>query len=341
MFHSSKKIFLTLFISTIVASLPTMAQRNGVSVKIALDSAHLLMGKQTPLHIEIAQPSNASGILLLPADTLSKEIEIAHVGQPDTTKAQGDAARMLIRQDIILQSFDSGLYAVGPLSYVTPGGDTIYSNPLSLKVVPADVDSLETIHSFAELQKGESKWWDFIPDIIIDYWVYCIILIIIAGGGLAAWLMLKKKVSVPFMPKPKEVSPYDAAIMGLDSLKEEQLWEKGMEKEFYTRLTDILRQYLEGRFGINAMEMTSSQILSKLRDNSEISRHHALMQRILEIADYVKFAKVRPLPDDNVASWNNAKEFVTDTKPQPESVETESENLGEPHKADNEKNSEK
>ncbi|MDE6812556.1 MAG: hypothetical protein K2J28_01800, partial [Duncaniella sp.] len=80
----------------------------------------------------------------------------------------------------------------------------------------------------------------------------------------------------------------------------------------------ILRVYLQGRFGINAMEMTSTQIRQILDSNEETRLSKENMERVLETADFVKFAKVRPLPDDNVRSFNSAMQFVEDTKPKPE-----------------------
>ena len=284
-------------------------------VKISLDSAYILMGKQTSLHVEMTQPAEKQYFLSVPTDTLSAHVEIAHVSLPDTTRIKGAEGRLLIRQDIILQSFDSGMYAVGPLAAIGTDKDTIHSNPLSLKVLPANVDSLETIHSFAPVVKESSKWWDFIPDFILDHWPICLLVLLVIAAGIVIWLFYSKKVTVPFMPKEKPISPFDQAMLSLDNLKEQHLCEKGLEKEYYTELTNILRVYLERRFGINAMEMTTSQILRHLERDDEIKRHHSLMKRILEIADYVKFAKVRPLPEDNVASWNNAKNFVVDTKP--------------------------
>ena len=69
------------------------------------------------------------------------------------------------------------------------------------------------------------------------------------------------------------------------------------------------------------MEMTSTQILDRIKSNSEAKPSAPIMQQILEMADFVKFAKVRPLPDDNVKAFNNAVKFVEDTKP----AETETE----------------
>ena len=338
----SSKVFRHILLTGLFAALGfqlTSGKNPNVSVKVELDSAVLMMGRTTPLHVEVLQPQGAQGMLLIPADTLMTNVEIAHAGVDDTVKGGGADQLEQIKRMIILQSFDSGLYRLPPIAYLTEGGDTVYSNTVTLKVLPANVDSLTTIHSMADVANGGWKWYDWLPDFIIDYWGWILVCLLIIAGGVWTWLVMKKKVAMPLAHKPKPVSPYEAAIAGLEQLKEEHLCESGREKEYYTRLTDILRRYLDGRFGINAMEMTSSQILRALEKQPDTREHKSMMQRVLEMADFVKFAKMRPMPDDNVASWNRAAQFVEETKPAPEPVAedsdaaTESEKANENHNA--------
>lgn len=321
-----RDIVLTTGLFAAITLSPECASAQNVSIKAELDSAVLMMGRTTPLHIEILQPKGTHGTLLLSGDTIMTNVEIANVGIDDTV-SKGSADQLeQIRRQITLQSFDSGLYRLPPIAYMTDGGDTVFSNQVTLKVLPADVDSMTTIHSMADVADGGWRWFDWLPDFIIDYWVWMLVVLLIAGAGVWTWLVMKKKVSIPLVPKAKPVSPYDAAIAGLEKLKDERLCESGREKEYYTRLTDILRRYLDGRFGINAMEMTSSQILRALEKQKDTREHKVMMQRVLEMADFVKFAKMRPMPDDNVAAWNRALQFVEETKPLPESVASDSDN---------------
>lgn len=299
--------------------LVSFGQNQNTTFKISMDSASLLMGKQTMLHMEISEPQqNGQGIFLVPEDTLSRFIEVAKVLPADTVKGNGSSGRLVIKKNMIIQSFDSGLYQIGPLYYLTPSGDTVKSNPLSLKVIPVMVDSLETIHGDAPVFNVESRWWDFVPDIILDNFIlflvllFCIILVV---AGIFLWISYRNKGRLPFVAKPKPIPPYELAVTSLNELRDRHLWEEGREKEFYTELIDILRRYLEGRFNINAMEMTTGQILHSLQNNPEINHHKDLMKRILDTADFVKFANMRPLPSDNTAAWETSMKFVEDTKP--------------------------
>lgn len=150
------------------------------------------------------------------------------------------------------------------------------------------------------------------------------------AAGVCAYLILTKKVDVPLVPKKKPLPPYQLAMQRLEHLRGENLWQNGQEKEYYTRLTDILRDYLQGRFGINAMEMTSTQIVNALSSNDETRDSNRHMQAILEVADFVKYARMRPIPDDNVRSFNNALEFVEETKPVPVDDKTDPSKPGQP-----------
>ena len=87
-----------------------------------------------------------------------------------------------------------------------------------------------------------------------------------------------------------------------------------ISKEYYTLITDTLRKYIEERFGINAMEMTSGEILDLIRKNSEAQSVYDNLRQILQLADFVKFAKMNPLPDENDLSMMNAYLFVNQTK---------------------------
>ena len=89
-------------------------------------------------------------------------------------------------------------------------------------------------------------------------------------------------------------------------------------------MTDILRVYIDRRFHINAVEMTSSQIIDTLKKNEETKAVNEQLEMILEIADIVKFANARPLADDNEVAYQRAVNFVEATRPvveQPEKKE--------------------
>lgn len=304
-----KRILLTFIAAFAVISLSA----GNVIVKATLDSATLVMGRQTALHIDISQDKKAVGYFVNEnSDTLTSKVEIASKTSGDTVDI--DNGRIQIKRDFILQSFDSGMYVLPPLQYVV-GNDTFETQQLSLKVMPVNVDSLKTVHDFKPVENVPFKLFDWVPDVITDYWwVYLTILAVLAVG-LFVYLKWLRKGEIPLRPKKKRLPPFEEAMQRLDGLKQKQLWQSGQEKAYFTELTDILREYIFRRFGINAVEMTSSQIMEVLHTNEETRMVNDQLRDILEVADFVKFANMRTLPDDNEVAFQRAVNFVNETKP--------------------------
>lgn len=279
-------------------------------IKASLDSAYLLMGKQTLLHVSVVGnlPDSCNVQVV---DTAWRDVEIIGISEP-TYKDLGNNRKELL-QDVIVQSFDSGMYTLPPI-YFIDGGETIASNRPVLKVLPVAVDSMITVHDYADVVDIKRHFLDYLPDWLSDYGIWILLALVIIGGAGFVYFKWLRKGKLPLMPVKKPVPPYQLAMQQLQTLHDEHLCEKGEEKEFYTRLTDILRTYLDARFGINAMEMTSGEILELIRKNSEAQSVYDNLRQILQLADFVKFAKMNPLPDENDLSMMNAYLFVNQTK---------------------------
>ena len=126
--------------------------------------------------------------------------------------------------------------------------------------------------------------------------------------------MLKKKRKGYFFKPPVVLPAHVRAVRELDKLKGEKIWQNGREKEFYSKLTDILRRYIHEREGFNAMEMTSGEILNEIRKLSDVDSVYENLKQILSTSDLVKFARYKPYPDENDLSMVNAYFFVNQTR---------------------------
>lgn len=300
----------------LLASIAT-AWGGNVTFKARLDSATLLMGKTTTLHLEITQDKDARGFF--PGeqlDTLNAMVEIAERPAADTTDLGNN--RIQINRDLIIQSFDSGMWIIKPIPYVV-NGDTAFCNQLSLKVLPVDVSKMQDINDIKPVEDVPFNLLDWLP----NYWWAWLLALLLIGAGIWAYRKYYKKGINPLKPIKKRLPPYEEAMLNLQNLKAAQLWQQGQEKEYFTALTDILRVYIDRRFHINAVEMTSSQIIETLKKNEETKAVNEQLEMILEIADIVKFANARPLADDNEVAYQRAVNFVEATRPveQPETKE--------------------
>ena len=188
---------------------------------------------------------------------------------------------------------------------------------MSLKVVPVKLDSAERatqqLINFAPIEEVNTKWHDSIPDWVIDYWKIWLIVIVVILSLITIYILYRKNKKISHAKVV--IPPYELAMQKLLRLKSQRLCENGHEKEYYTLLIDILREYLDGRFGINAIEMTTTQILKALDSNIEVADKKDRLKEVLDIADFVKFAKVLPTSDENVKAFNDVESFVELTKP--------------------------
>ncbi len=315
------------------SSVSAVAQGN-VVVGAQMDSAAIMMGEQTIIRLELSQDQGATvqQPVLNQQDTLVIGVEVLEVSRPDTVDLKNN--RIQVNREVLITSFDPGLYYLPPFRYVA-GNDTVETQPLSLKVVAVPVDSAQiTIANIDSIAFNDVKpieaprfvLWDYFPK-----WLpWALLVAALIALGIFIYLRYFKKKGVSEVGEQKvQIPPYDLAIQELTRLKESKLWQQGQEKLYYTELTDILREYLDGRFHINAMEMTSTQIINALRMNEETRAVNQQLREILAMADFVKFAKMRPLPDDNEQVMRYAETFVNETKPvekAPEEVEQSPEN---------------
>ena len=159
------------------------------------------------------------------------------------------------------------------------------------------------------------KFFDWVPDFIADYWWAWLLLLLLTAAGAYAYFRWYKRGINPLRPEKKRLPAYDEAMLNLQALKARQLWQNGQEKEYFTGLTDILRVYIDRRFSVNAVEMTSTQIIDTLKRNDETRAVNEQLGMILEMADFVKFAQARPLADDNEMAYQRAVNFVEATRP--------------------------
>ncbi len=303
----------------LLAGFTAGAQQTLIDVKV--DTADILIGQQTTLHVTVTTDPNRRIIIPLPGDTLMTGVEVLSVSDADSTVADG---RLIIRRDILVTSFDSSLYLLPPFVAID-GADTIESDQVALKVstVPVDVDNPEQFYDIKDVWKP--------PFVLADYypWIFGILtaLFVVCVIGYLVQRYRRHRSEVPVKPAEPELPPYETAIRELDSIKDQKLWQQGLNKEYYTQVTDTLRRYISRRYGVNAMEKTSEEILAIIERETDERTVYDTLRQVLRLSDYVKFAKLHPLPDENDESMRNAYLFVNQTKrieaPQPDEPATE------------------
>ena len=277
-------------------------------VKATIDSTNILIGQQTKIHLEIAADKSQQLQLPLVSDTLMTGVEILDISKIDTTDIGNN--RIQMKYDYLITTFDSALYLLPPFKVIA-GIDTVYSAELALKVstVPVDTESGK-FYDIKDVRKPPFVLMDYLP---IFLWILAI-LVLLALAVFIIYRLINKKSLIPFKKEEPYVPPHIRAIRRLDAIKLEKLWQMGKEKVYYSEITETLRKYIEERFDVGAMEMTSGEILTGIKKYSDADDAYDNLKQILILADFVKFAKYKPLPDENELSMMNAYLFVNITR---------------------------
>lgn len=302
-----KHKFWTIIMAGLLISSGITAQE--VSVKATLDSVMMLIGHQSKLTLEITQPANVDIAFPLVLDTLVDKVEVLSRTDIDTTIVNDE--RLHLTQEFLVTSFDSGFYYIPPFEFeiqASSGGGVLQTNPLVLKMFTYQIDSIGGVYNIKPVKKIKYTFKEFLPYLM--WWV--IISLVILSGIAAYWRFKKKKPLFTPKARPQE-PPYITAFRELERIRNEKLWQSGKEKEYFTDLTDTLRGYIEGRYEVLAMEQTSDEILSDIKDIVE-KEDFKKIDEILRLADLVKFAKMKPMLDESEKCLKQVYAFVDKTK---------------------------
>lgn len=311
-----KYIFTSLVLSVFFClfAWPVFAQNAvpGKQATATVDSSTIKIGEQFLLTLQAS--ANASQQLIWPQVPDSFDhIVVVDRSRIDTLR-QGDGN--IYKQQIRLTGFDSGYWKIPAFSFGIVSGDSAVTSPalttdslfITVNTVPVD-----TTKPFKPIKQILS-----VPFNILAYWPFILGGIIVLA--ILVWLIFfkkKKRIEKPEKIIPQD-PPYEQAIKNLHALEEEKLWQHHEVKLYYTRLTDILRNYIQRQFGVNAMEQTSDELLQKIKPITKLNQQKNNLQYILQTADLAKFARLQPQPEEHEASMKKAYEMVEWTKPKEE-----------------------
>ncbi len=255
-----KRLDITILFLIFLSPLTLKGQE--VSVTAAFDTSRILIGDQINFSIIVNQPADLKLALPVFRDTLIKNIEILSGPAIDTLNISGN--KITVTERYLVTSFDSGFYKVDPVYAEKSdinGIKRFFSDYSLLEVARARIappDTSAKIFDIAAPYKAPVTLGDILP------WILLLML-----AALIVWLILrfirkfvrtKKEIIAPVNIEPAHV----IAFRKLEKLQSEMLWQKGEIKKYYTRLTEIIRQYLENRFQVYSLELTTSETLETL-----------------------------------------------------------------------------
>ena len=219
---------------------------------------------------------------------------------------------MNIKGSTVLTCFDSGSFFMPPMivAIQRESGqvDTIfYDGPImEVTTIPVDTSNFE-----AKDIKGQIKY----PVTFKELLPWIGLLLVLAGivYVVVRWIKLRRENRSFFGRPIVQDPPHITALRALEKIRSQKLWQSDKQKQFYTAVTDTLRQYMAARYDIAALEETSAEIFADLSDK-EIDP--ALLDKVKDLfttADFVKFAKHSASSEENEDAIPTAVRFVNET----------------------------
>jgi len=309
-FHTERTLILRLLCSLVLLVLmsTSVLHAQDVTAVASVDSNHILIGDWLQLHIDVHHPQGITVRFPFLPDSLNG-IEVVRRIPPVVSKS-GDSISE--SASFIITAFDSGMHIVPPLPVeYSRAGDTtkkyVQTLPIVFTVTGVAVDTSQAIKDIKPPMTVGISFAEILP--------YLIALVIIAA---LIWLFLyirkKKARGEPFLPEEPPRPADEVALEDLLALEGERMWQRGLVKEYYSRLTDIVRLYIERRFRVMALESTSDEILDADAIRSLESGPKDLLRDVLIRADLVKFAKFQPVPQENESSLVSSRSFIEETR---------------------------
>lgn len=281
-----------------------------VSVEAVIDSIQIFVGQQA--HVTLTATAKENAKVEFPqfksTEYITPGVEVLDRKELEQQpQDNGFVSRSMV---YTMTSFDDTLYYLPPMT-VKIDGKPYKSKSLALKVLTFEVDTLHADQFFGpkDVQDNPFQWSDW----SLPFWLSVLMLILLA---VTYYLYLRLRDNKPIISHiriVKRLLPHQKAMKEIEQIKADKMVNSENSKEYYTKLTDTLRKYIEERYGFNAMEMTSSEIIERLTSSQDQKSLDELRQ-LFTTADLVKFAKYSTLINENDANLVNAIEFINQTK---------------------------
>ncbi|MBI1646676.1 hypothetical protein I7X30_06340 [Capnocytophaga sp. 051621] len=302
---------LTLFV------LPTL---HAQEVKVATSTKNIKIGEQIEYKISVQAPADA--VVIFPEGQTFGALEMVKTNPTDTLKEKG---KFRLEKAYYLTQFDEGKYTI-PQQKIQISHKDFYTDSLLVEVHNVAVDTLKQPLYDAKpivevTSPSSSHLWLWI--------VLGIVALLLTAAALYFFVFRKKKLSAE--EERKKLPPFERAIQDLKDLQNSKYLIESQHKAYYTRLTDIVKEYLEDEVHILAKESTTDELLAKINNLQKTGKLYLStetinnLKRVLQNADLVKFAKSKP--SDNNAEYDREtiENVVIKTKEAIPIVETEAE----------------
>lgn len=302
-FNRITKLFHCFIISYFLfTTLNSFAQTATATVK----EKEYLIGDWIPVDLFVSASSKNKVAFPNLKDSISETIEVANFTPIDTVKKGGENQ---YHQLVNLIVFDTGQIMLPQFQFLVNNNgtlDTITSEAILVHVAGVKIDTSKDIIPIKEPLKIPYTFKEILP-FAIGFVAFAILV------GLLVWFIIKRKKKPVPIDEKYLLAPHVWAFKELEKLEKEKVWQQNI-KEYYSRLTDVARTYIELRYNVPAMEKTTEELMESMHKGIVKQAFKKELNEVLTLSDFVKFAKAQPDFIENENSMKIVKNFISKTK---------------------------
>lgn len=272
----------------------------------AVDTSQVKIGEQ--INVTLQVKTDSLSMVEFAAEPLFLPFEIIEESPIDTLRAQ---QHYLYTKRYALIQFDSGAYWIPPQKIVVDGFSK-FSDSIAIEVATIKVDTIQQpLFDIKPIQTVERSYNQLIKNILILF---------VFGLLLAILFVLNRQYKKKKVALLEEIPPFDRAIQELKALENELPQAQEEYKQYYYKLTDVVRRYLEEEADIDALESTSDELLDKLELRKDAGTLDLSLEtlnnlkKVLQNADLVKFARSAPAIGIATSDRAMVEQVVIETK---------------------------
>ncbi len=301
-----KRLFSTLFL--LYGGLISYGQTHTFTA--SADTNRILIGEQIIVTLKAELPRNSKFNWPVYTDTI-KGLELVESSPLDTLST---SEKWSLTQILTITSFDSGYVAFPPM-LLNVDDQNITSPAIAIEVGMPQLKAEQDLYDIKEPLEPPFNW---VPLLLVLLGA-----LVLTAGIVAFVKWYKNRDKVVKLTPEQKLTPYEFALWQINEIEKEQLWQSGKIKEFYSRITDVLRLYMERQMGINAMESTADEVILKMQALSLPKELNQKSADLFTLSAMVKFAKAKPDAVAHERSMATVKAFLQQTKPIEETKELE------------------
>ena len=278
-------------------------------VKVETNTKNIKIGEQIQYKVSVETPADTP--VSFPEGQTFAPLEMVKTRAADTLR---DGGKYRLVKEYYLTQFDEGKYTI-PSQKIRINNKDYFTDSLLVEVHTVAIDTLkQPLYDIKPIQEVKKPFTSYGWILTIIAAVLLLLIVVFV------YFVFIRKKKFPFLQTQKKLPPFDRAIQDLKELQNSKYLIQSQHKEYYTRLTDIVKAYLEEEVHILAKESTTDELLTKinlLQEKGKLNLNQETitnLKRVLQTADLVKFAKNKPSDDNAEYDRETIENVVIKTK---------------------------